>query len=147
MTNACGNLDLFTLNELNLIPEDLILLSPKEQCKMLSKNTATMAKLRCQIYTFLFVLKRAKRYENLGKCFCPYKIPWKLLENNLTLNGPCLAKYYDYAVCNANTGFAFLMFKVYKIFKNEENCRNMIQDGKATCNLYQTWWIIVLSCL
>jgi hypothetical protein len=120
-----------------LIPVSLRGLSQRNQCARLAANTKAAATLRCQLLNFFFVLRRAKRYCNQAKVYCPFTIPWNI-GTRLTLGGRCLAQYHDFMIGNMTTGFSFLLWKTRTIVKNEKKERMEIQNGKCSCHFRQT---------
>lgn len=134
---SCGSLQPAYLNDLLLIPVSFRLMSQTEQYQTLAANNEAAAALRCIFYNFFYILRRAKRYCNQKKVYCPYTVNWNI-GTTLTLSGRCLAEYHDYIIDHPDEGFAYILWSTWKIVKNEEKRRNEIQDGKAVCNFYPT---------
>lgn len=126
-----------------LIPATLTGSTTAEQVANLLANTAEMATLRCQIFSFWLAMLNARKYVQEDKCCCPYTITWSVrdpLPNPTTLSCQNMAEYYNYVilVTNQNSGFAALVMAVVLYMRRQSYLQQQVQDGKAVCTFYTT---------
>ena len=133
MSNHC-NIN-FCTSELNmlLVPTFLHGMSNSEISAFIEACTKKSKLFTQQVLHFFQKMKLAKQYTVERKCYCATHVEWKVPNPPLVISQSSLSNYFDFATCNHNTGFAFILRKVMENVKKNKRCRQMIQDGKDCC--------------
>lgn len=131
MSSIQNNISPSELNLL-LIPTFLQGMSDSQICAFVNSCTQRAKIFKSQVLIFAQKMSLSKKYTAERKCYCPTKVEWAVSNPPLIISGMALCNYYNF-YAGSNTGFAFILGKVFENVKKNKRCQQMRQDGKECC--------------